>query len=65
VEYAVKSGTGALAANGGSSIAGCNVDATLLSCLSRSYPRAMIVVTVVACLLIVRWLAGHSGHRAR
>jgi hypothetical protein len=64
VEYALKSGSGAVAANAGSSIAGCKVDAALLSCLNHSYPRMMIVIAVVVCLLIVRWLAGHTGYRA-
>jgi len=57
VEYAVKSASGAVAANAGSSIAGCKVDAALLSCLDHSYPRMMIVIAVVVCVLIVRWLA--------
>ncbi len=64
VEYAVKSAGGAVAASGGSGIAGCKVDSALLSCLSHFYPRTMMLAAVVICLLIVRWLAGHTGYRA-
>lgn len=64
VEYALKSGGSAVAGSGGSSLAGCEVDAALLSCLGHSHPRAMIIVAVVIFLLIVRWLASRSGYRA-
>jgi hypothetical protein len=65
VEYAIKSAGGAVAGSGGSAVAGCRVDSSLLSCLGRSYPRTMAVVAVVVCLLLVRWLAtcGRYGTR--
>jgi hypothetical protein len=63
VEYALKSAGSAVAASGGSAVAGCKVDSALLSCLSHSYPRTTIPVAVVICLLIVRWLAVHAEYR--
>jgi hypothetical protein len=63
VEYALKSAGSAVAASGGSAIAGCKVDSTLLSCISHSYPRTTIVAVVVATLLFLRWLAGGARFR--
>jgi hypothetical protein len=63
VEYALKSAGSAVAASGGSAIAGCKVDSTLPSCLSHAYPRTTMVVVVVAALLFLRWLAGGARFR--
>lgn len=56
VEYALQSSGGALSASGGASIGGCSVNSTLLACLTRSYPKATIVVIGALTLLILRWL---------
>ena len=65
VEYALKSGGSVAAASVGSAtVAGCRLDSALPACLSRAYPQATIVVVVVVCLLIMRWLAGFTGKRA-
>jgi hypothetical protein len=62
VEYGLKSAGGALSSAGGTSIAGCNVDSALLTCLSHSYPQTAIIIAVVICLLIARWLYGQMGY---
>jgi lambda repressor-like predicted transcriptional regulator len=64
VEYALKSAGSAMAPSGGSAIAGCKVDSTLLSCLGHSYPRTTILIGVVIGLLILRWLARPRGYGA-
>lgn len=64
VEYALKSAGSAAAAGGGSAIAGCQVNSTLLSCLGHSYPRTAILIGVVIGLLILRWLARPKGYGA-
>ena len=55
-EYALQSSRGALSASGSGSFGGCSVDSRLLECLTRSYPKATIVVVAVLALLILRWL---------
>lgn len=65
VEYAMKSAGSAVSASGSAAIAGCKVDSVLLTCLSHSYPRTMIFAAVVICVIIMRWLFGLMGHRAR
>ena len=57
VEYALKASGSATAASGpGAVIGGCRVDATILTCLSRSYPKTTIAVLALLTLLIYRWL---------
>ena len=65
MEYALKSG-GTISANssGNATLAGCRMDSALPTCLSRAYPQTTIVVVVLVCLLVVRWLAGIAGNRA-
>ena len=66
VEYALRSGGGALSANGGlATIAGCQVDASLLTCLTHAYPGTMLLIAVTICLIMLRWLSGRAGYRAR
>ncbi len=63
-EYALQSSRGALSASGtDAAIAGCSVDASLLTCLSRSYPKTTIVVASLLTLAILRWLT--RMYRAR
>ena len=64
VEYALKSAGSASAVSGNATLAGCRMDSALLMCLSNAYPQTTILVVVVVCLLVVRWLAGHAGYRA-
>jgi len=64
VEYGLKTAGSALSSGGGTAIAGCNVDSTLLTCLSHSYPQTAIILAVVICLLIARWLYGQMGYRS-
>ena len=64
-EYALKSAGSAVTGSGSSAIAGCKTDSSLLSCLTHCYPRTTIVVAVVTCLLIVRWLAGVARYKAQ
>jgi hypothetical protein len=63
VEYALKSGQSALAADGSNSIGGCSVDSRVFSCLSRSHPKAAILVAILICLVLMRWFFryGRSG----
>ncbi len=63
VEYALKSSGGAVAASSSAAIGGCKVDATLLSCLSRLYPKTTIVVVGLLLLLVLRWLFKWYGSR--
>jgi hypothetical protein len=65
VEYALQSGSSAVAQMNGSYIAGCNVNPGLFGCLSRSYPRAAIVVGILVLVIFVRLLGGVSKYRAR
>lgn len=63
-EYALKSSGGALSASGAhASIGACSVDATLLTCLSHSYPKTTIVVIAFVALMIMRQLT--RAHAAR
>jgi hypothetical protein len=39
------------------------MDSALPTCLSHAYPQTTILIVVVVCLWIVRWLAGQAGHR--
>ena len=56
-EYAMKSSGSALSAGGGhGSIGACRVDATLLTCLSHSYPKTTIAVIALVALVIMRQL---------
>jgi hypothetical protein len=64
-EYALKSAGSAVAGNGGSAIAGCRVDSTLLPCLSRSYPRATTMTAVVISVLFWRWLTARGRYGTR
>jgi hypothetical protein len=63
VEYALKSAGSAAAVSSNATVAGCRMDSAVLTCLSHVYPQTTILIVVVVCLLIVRWLAGHIGYR--
>ena len=63
VEYALKSAGSATAVSGNATLAGCRMDSALPTCLSHAYPQTTILIVVVVCLWIVRWLAGQAGHR--
>jgi hypothetical protein len=65
VEYALKSAGSAVSASSGPAFAGCTMNSSLLTCLSDTYPRAMIACEVVIGLFILRWLAGYIGHGTR
>ena len=41
------------------------MNSSLLTCLSDTYPRAMIACAVVIGLFILRWLAGYIGYGTR
>jgi hypothetical protein len=57
VEYALKSSGSAVSAGRADGvIGGCRVDSKLLTCLSRSYPKATILVIGLMTVMIVRWL---------
>ena len=58
VEYALKSAGSTTDVSGNATLAGCRMDSTVATCLSHAYPQTTIIVVVVACVLIVRWLAG-------
>ena len=64
VEYALKSAESATGVSGNATLAGCRMDSALLTCLRHAYPQTTILIVVVVCLLIVRWLAGHARYRA-
>ena len=64
VEYALKSAGSAPPVSSNATVAGCRMDSAVLTCLSHVYPQTTILIVVVVCLLIVRWLAGHARHRA-
>ncbi len=55
-EYALRS-SGSAASAGGAHIGGCKLDSTVVTCLSRAYPKATIIVVVLLTLLTLRWLA--------
>ena len=63
VEYALKSAGSATGVSGNATLAGCRMDSALQTCLSHAYPQTTILIVVVFCLLIVRWLAGHARYR--
>jgi hypothetical protein len=64
VEYALQSSGGAVSASASNPIiAGCRVDSTLLTCLSRSYPKTTIVVVALLTVMIFRWLT--RGYRTQ
>lgn len=63
VEYALKSAGSATAVSGNATLAGCRMDSALPACLSHAYPQMTILIVVVVCLLIVRWLAGQARYR--
>ncbi len=65
VEYAMQAGSTAVSHITGSVIAGCNVNSSMLVCLSHYYPRTAMLVVGVICLVFVRWLAGVTSYRAR
>ena len=66
IEYALRSGDGALSANGRlATIAGCQVDTSLLTCLSHFYPGTMLLIAMALCLIMLGWLSGRGRHRAR
>ena len=57
VEYALKSSGSAVSASGeDATIGGCRVDSTVMTCLSRSYPKATILVIGLITVMILRWL---------
>ena len=64
VEYALKSAGSTAAVSNNATVAGCRMDSAVLTCLSHVYPQTTILIVVVVCLLIVRWLAGHARYRA-
>ncbi len=54
VEYALKSGGSAVSASGEPATVGsCRVDSSLLTCLSESYPKTMIVLLALLTILIL------------
>ena len=65
VEFALRSSGSAVSGSGApAAIGGCRVDSTLLTCLSRSYPRATIVVVGLVIVIILWWLAkAHASRR--
>ena len=65
VEYAVRKGAGTVSqSSAGLHIGSCKVDVDLLSCISRSYPRAVTGVIAVMCLfLLLHLLAGFARAR--
>ena len=65
LEYGLRSGTSLFTQPKTYAVAGCNVDSTVLGCLSHYYPRTALVVAGAICLLIVRWLAGITSHKTR
>ena len=65
VEYALKSAGSATAVSGNATLAGCRMDSALPTCLSHAYPQTTILIVVVVCLLIIRWLAGQAGYKTR
>ena len=64
IEYGLKTANSAVSSGGGTTIAGCNVDSALLTCLSHSYPQTALIFAVVICLLIGRWLYGQMGYKS-
>ena len=62
-EYALKSSGSGVAARCCSDIAGCTVDANILSCLTHSYPQTTGIVIVVLVLFILYRLVGRSRGR--
>ena len=57
VEYALKSSGSAVSTSGAdATIGGCRVDSSVMTCLSRSYPKTMVVVIGLLTLMILRWL---------
>ncbi len=63
-EYAARSTGSAISASGGdAAIGGCVVGSTLLTCLSRSYPKTTIVVIGLLVVMIFRWV--NRAYRAR
>ena len=64
-EYGLKSAGSAISGSAATTIAGCRFDSSLISCLGNSYPRASIVVALVAGILILRWLLTQAGYRTR
>jgi len=62
VEYALKSSGSAVSGHAAdATVGGCKVDSTLLTCLSRSYPKIMIMVAGLLAVLIMRQLTrAHS-----
>ncbi len=58
VEYALKSAGSAVSGSGtGAAIGGCRVDSTVLTCLSRSYPKTFIIVIGILVVILLWWLA--------
>ncbi len=57
-EYALQSSRGAVSAAGeDASIGGCTIGSTLLTCLSRSYPRTTILVVGLLAVIVWLWVA--------
>jgi len=61
-EYALKAAQSPVSASRRVSVAGCQVDSDLLTCLSHSYPRTTVIVLVVVFLLVVRSFYAGAGY---